>query len=73
MYHEDIDLIHKQFYKILIIILDHNNQLGKIYFIFRCKSIHIEIETSINSEDASLFNFSHFNSFLGIQRNTNAL
>ena len=37
------------------------------------RGIHIEMETSINSEDASLFNFSHFNSFLGIQRNTNAL
>ena len=38
------------------------------------RGIHIEIETSITSEDdASLFDVSYLNSFSGIQRNTNAL
>ena len=37
------------------------------------RGIHIEMETSINSEDASLFDVSYLNLFLRIQRNTNAL
>ena len=37
------------------------------------RGIHIEIEASMTSENASLFDVSYLNSFLRIQRNTNAL
>ena len=72
---EDIDLIHKQFYKILRIILHHHNQLGNLYFI-RWTKYSVAKRYSYwnrNFNSAGLFDVSYSNSFLRIQRNTNAL